>query len=81
MNHSVAKITILGRWSSDAFFVYLRPRVMELTNNMSSDMLRNESFFDATNTHKALTSNPKIRLSQRFNAGAIIPQHTISPHS
>ena len=80
MNHSVAKIMILGRWSSDAFLVYLRPQVMEWTNK-SSDMLRNESFFDATDAHKALTSDPKMRQSQRFNAGAIISQHKINPHS
>jgi hypothetical protein len=48
MNHSVAKIMILGRWSSDAFLVYLRPQVLEWTNNMSTDMLQNDSFFDAT---------------------------------
>ena len=49
MNHSVAKIMILGRWSSDAFLVYIRPQVMEWTNQMSSDMIENDSFFDAGN--------------------------------
>jgi hypothetical protein len=49
MDHSVAKIMILGRWSSDAFLVYIRPQVMEWTNQMSSDMIQNESFFDAGN--------------------------------
>lgn len=32
---SVAKIMILGRWSSDTFLVYIRPRVLEWTLNMS----------------------------------------------
>ena len=49
MNHSVAKIMILGRWSSDAFLVYIRPQVMEWTNQMSTDMIAHDSFFDASN--------------------------------
>jgi hypothetical protein len=48
MNHSVAKIMILGRWSSDAFLVYIRPQVMEWTNQMSADMIAHDSFLDAT---------------------------------
>jgi hypothetical protein len=38
---------ILGRWSSDAFLVYIRPQVLEWTNNMSCDMIHLDSFFDA----------------------------------
>ena len=83
-NHSVAKIMILGRWSSDAFLVYLRPQVLEWTNNMSGDMLSNESFFDATDAHRALTSDPRTRQPRHFNAGDV-PQHQIkgkiNPHS
>ena len=84
-NHSVAKIMILGRWSSDAFLVYLRPQVLEWTNNMSSDMLQNKSFFDATDAHRALPSDPRIRQSRRFNAVTTVPKHAnrekINPHS
>ena len=85
VNHSVAKIMILGRWSSDAFLVYLRPQVLEWTNNMSADMLQNESFFDATDAHRALPPDPRIRQSRRFNAAATVPKHAnrqkINPHS
>ena len=85
-NHSVAKIMILGRWSSDAFLVYyLRPQVLEWTNNMSADMLQNESFFDATDAHRALPSDPRIRQSRRFNAVSTVPKQAsrekINPHS
>jgi hypothetical protein len=31
MSHSMAKIMILGRWSSSAFLVYIRPQVLEWT--------------------------------------------------
>ncbi len=39
---------IFGRWSSDAFLVYIRPQVMEWTNNMSRDMIRHDTFADAS---------------------------------
>ena len=84
MNHSVAKIMILGRWSSDAFLVYLRPQVLEWTNNMSTDMLRNDSFFDATDSHRALASDPRTRTPRRFNgAGNESRQQNgkLNPHS
>ena len=51
---SVDKIKMLGRWSSDAFLVYIRPQVLEWTNNMSSEMIKNNSFF--------LTRQPRTRL-------------------
>ena len=45
-DHTPAKIMILGRWSSDAFLVYIRPQVMEWTNNMSEDMIGLDSYWD-----------------------------------
>ena len=61
MNHPVAKIMILGRWSSDAFLDYIRPQVLEWTNQMSSDMIRNNSFFDASDDRRDSTENPRTR--------------------
>ncbi len=46
MDPSPAKIMILGRWSLDAFLVYIRPQVLEWTNNMSRDMISFDSFLD-----------------------------------
>jgi hypothetical protein len=46
MDHLVEKIMILGRWSSDAFMVYIRPQVMEWTNIMLKDMAKAGSFTD-----------------------------------
>ena len=45
-DHSVEKIKILGRWSSDAFLVYIRPQVLEWTNIMARDMASNKDFRD-----------------------------------
>jgi hypothetical protein len=45
-DHLTAKIMILGRWSLDAFLVYIRHQVVEWANNMSRDMVSLDSFFD-----------------------------------
>ncbi len=69
MDHSPAKIMILGRWSSDAFLVYIRPQVLEWTHNMSCDMLYLDSFLDAANTDLVASDDPRTRkrLQQSFN--------------
>jgi hypothetical protein len=61
MNHPVAKIMILGRWSSDAFLDYIRPQVLEWTNQMSADMIRNDSFFDASDDRRDSKDDPRTR--------------------
>ena len=39
MKHTdTERIKILGRWSSDAFLVYIRPQILEWTNLMASQM-------------------------------------------
>ena len=48
-NHPVSRIMILGRWSSDAFLAYIRPQVLEWTNNMSRDMIALDNFFHISN--------------------------------
>ncbi len=40
MGHPVSKIIILGRWLSDDFLNYfIRPQVLEWTNQMSGDVI------------------------------------------
>jgi hypothetical protein len=67
MDYSTARIMILGRWSSDAFLVYIRPQVLEWTNNMSNDMIHNDSYFDATDAPQADTDDPRTHRSLSFN--------------
>ena len=74
MNHPVHKIMILGRWSSDAFLVYIRPQVLEWTNQMSSDMIQINSFLDVTDTRRTQPSDPRSRQTL-FNAGR--PNHPV----
>jgi len=58
-NHSTPRIMLLGRWSSDAFLAYIRPQVLEWTNNMSSDMINFDSFLDAAFYDIAAPSDPR----------------------
>ena len=44
MDHSITKIMLLGRWSSDAFLKYIRPQVVEWTNQLSRDMIHHNYF-------------------------------------
>ena len=60
-NHSTAKIVTLGRWSSDAFLVYVRPQVLEWTNCMSTDMISFSSFLDVGFHNVASKSDPRTR--------------------
>ena len=66
-DHSTAKIMILGRWSSDAFLVYIRPQVLEWTNNMAVDMIRLDSFFDAPIIDKTGHDDPRTRTKRTHN--------------
>jgi hypothetical protein len=66
-NHSTAKIMILGWWSSDAFLVYIRPQVLEWTNNMSKDMIDFNSFLDAGFFDVAVPSDPRTRAKTSLN--------------
>jgi hypothetical protein len=73
---STAKIMILGRWSSDAFLVYIRPQVLEWTNNMSREMISVDSFFDVQMNHKTSTDDPRTRANQyntsSFNGPTVV---------
>ena len=68
MNHPVHKIMILVQWSSDAFLVYLRPQVLEWTNQMSNYMIQIDSLLDATNPRCVSSSDPRTR-QKLFNGG------------
>jgi hypothetical protein len=66
MNHSSERIMLMGRWLSQAFLVYIRPQVVEWTNNMSGDMIHHDSF---TNAGRFDLADPDIARvpPRRFN--------------
>jgi hypothetical protein len=66
MNHSTERIMLLGRWKSAAFLVYIRPQVLEWTNDMSRDMIRHDSFLDVSDFDQADPDVPRLR-PRRFN--------------
>lgn len=58
------KIKILGRWSSDAFLVYIRPQVLEWTNLMSTKMAEAPDFTD-------MRATPLDKISHREIPGLL----------
>jgi hypothetical protein len=54
----------------DAFLVYFRPQVLEWTDSMSRDMIRHDSFLDASDTRRANREDPRTR--RPFNGPTIL---------
>jgi hypothetical protein len=65
-NHSTERIMLMGRWKSQAFLVYIRPQVIEWTNNMSGDMIRHDSYTDASGFDMADPNIARVP-PRRFN--------------
>ena len=80
MDHSPAKIMILGRWSSDAFLAYIRPhQVLKWTNSMSRDMITMDSFFDVRMSHPTTTAADPRPTTTTFNGpSVVIPRFHLS---
>jgi hypothetical protein len=74
-NISSDRIMILGRWDSEAFLVYIRPQVLEWTNNMSKSMIAINSFTDIGNAF-APTERRRGRAPHSFNGSTslVIPR-------
>ena len=81
MDHSISKIMILGRWSSDAFLVYIRPQVLEWANNMSQSMIAFDSFLDVGMHDIATPTDPRTRqrntLLNGSRSNVMIPEFNI----
>jgi hypothetical protein len=41
----VSTIMLIGRWSSDAFLLYIRRQIQEFSAGVSADMVSQENFF------------------------------------
>ena len=70
-DHSPEKIKILGRWSSDAFMVYIRPQVLEWTNIMATDMARTHDFMDLSRRSRSRSA----RRQKWKKSGTMPPFH------
>jgi hypothetical protein len=76
MNNSSDRIMLLGRWLSKAFLAYIRPQVLEWTNNMSMDMTQADSFLDVGNFDQTDSHQPRVH-PNRFHgpdAALVIPR-------
>ena len=70
----------VGRWSSDAFLRYIRKRVEQFSHNISTHMIRNESYFTtpdfqpAISRHDTRTPNDPTNFATRFIGGGVQPR-------
>ena len=64
---SVAKIMILGRWSSSAFMRYIRPQVLEWTSGMAQLMLTTQDFRHLDSSTVASRTESLERLRNRLD--------------
>jgi hypothetical protein len=76
----VFTIMLIGRWSSDAFLLYIRKQVQDFSKDISSKMIMNEHFFTIPDTSKEdpRISNHLQNHSSRKNSG-IIPKEAFRP--
>ena len=74
-NVPIYTIMLIGRWSSDAFLLYIRKQVEQFSHNVSNRMIQNLSFTHVPNWEPRLHSlDPKIRnhrnnTQTRYNMG------------
>ena len=62
----VSTIMLIGRWSSDAFLLYIRRQVQEFSSGISSDMASQESFFTIPDLEEHDVMDPRTRNNQSF---------------
>ena len=73
-------IMLIGRWSSDAFLLYIRKQVQEFSKNISDKMISNENFFTIPEASKEdpRTRNHLLNHAARQHHGPI-PQNAFRP--
>jgi hypothetical protein len=82
----VYTIMLIGRWSSDAFLVYLRPQVMQFTQHISARMIEHRHFFsiptldpvaNAADPHQTSRSRPFTTVPSTLGRGLtqLIPRN------
>jgi hypothetical protein len=76
----VFTIMLLGRWSSDAFLLYIHKQVQEFSKGISQQMITNEYFFNIPSTSKEdpRVSKHPLNHSSRKQNGSLF-KGTIKP--
>ncbi len=64
----VYTIMLIGRWSSDAFLLYIRKQVQEFSRNISNKMISNENFFTIPEASREdpRTRNHKVTYTRTY---------------
>ena len=62
----ISTIMLLGRWSSDAFLLYIQRQVQEFSIDVSTDMVANDTFFTIPDLEEHDIMDPRTRNPQSF---------------
>ena len=64
----VYTIMLIGRWSSDAFLLYIRKQVVQFSHNVSNRMIRNLSFTHVPDAAPRVSRQDPRQRNHRDNA-------------
>ena len=64
----VYTIMLIGRWSSDAFLLYIRKQVEQFSHNVSNRMIKNLSFTHVPNFEPRVNQQDPRQRNHRDNA-------------
>ena len=76
----VYTIMLVGRWSSDAFLVYIRKQVEQFTHNVSSRMIRNQHFNHIPSRVPTVSNNDPRTRNNPHNAQTRRNMGQVSAH-
>ena len=77
----ISTVMLLGRWSSDAFLLYIRRQVQEFSKGVSSDMVANDTFFTIPDLEEGDPLDPRTRNPQSFaNTISLNGPHAVTSH-
>ena len=77
----ITTIMLLGRWSSDAFLLYIRRQVQEFSKGVSADMVTNDTFFTIPDLEERSPLDPCTRNPQAFsNTISLNGPHAVTSH-
>ena len=62
----VSTIMLIGRWSSDAFLLYIRRQVQEFSAGVSADMVSHDQFFTIPDISENDPLDPRTSNRQSF---------------
>ena len=75
----ITTIRLLGRWSSDAFLLYIWTQVQDFPKGVSTDMVANDPFFTILDLEEGDLNDPRTRNTISLNGPHAVTSHVKRP--